>query len=596
MSKVIGIDLGTTNSCVGFTEGRQTNIILNKNGYATTPSVVGILDNGRIAVGQIAKRQAIANPINTVVSSKRLIGRRIDSSEVKHAKALYSYEIVEGPHQDVRIRARGKEFSLPEIASFILLEMKRVAEEYLSEPVTDAVITVPAHFSDSQRQATKDAGRIAGLNVLRIINEPTSTAIAYGFNKKKNCKVAVYDLGGGTFDISILEIQDGVFKVLATDGDTFLGGDDFDNILIDYVAGKFLETSDIDIRKNKISLQRLKDACERVKCDLSSFHEMEINLPFIATKHDAPLHLNMTINRKTLEELTKYLIDKTLSICDTCLKKANLVREDLNDILLVGGQTRMPYLSDRVSNFFGRSASKQINPDEAVAIGASIQANALTSDTEVEMLLLDVTPLPLGIKSAGGTFTRLIEANTTVPVMRKKIFTTVTNNQPSVRVKVFQGFSPAAEENELLGEFVLEGIRLANAGEPEVEVSFHIDANGIVQVSAKDLDTGKEQSIRVTMSSGLSEEEIESMKSNAQSLEVKLKDEEESEAMAQKNELLLHKIRKVYLDRKDTLSAQEVVQMETFMDHASAVIQHKRIDELKDLYGKLHDYLKVLKP
>lgn len=333
MSKVIGIDLGTTNSCVGFTEGRQTNIILNKNGYSTTPSVVGILDNGRIAVGQIAKRQAIANPINTVVSSKRLIGRRIDSPEVKHAKALYSYEIVEGPHQDVRIRARGKEFSLPEIASFILLEMKRVAEEYLSEPVTDAVITVPAHFSDSQRQATKDAGRIAGLNVLRIINEPTAAAIAYGFNKKKNCKVAVYDLGGGTFDISVLEIQDGVFKVLATDGDTFLGGDDFDNVLIDYVASKFLETSDIDIRKNKISLQRLKDACERVKCDLSSFHEMEINLPFIATKNDTPLHLNMTINRKTLEELTRYLIDRTLAICESCLKKAGLSREDLNDVL-----------------------------------------------------------------------------------------------------------------------------------------------------------------------------------------------------------------------------------------------------------------------
>lgn len=594
MSKVIGIDLGTTNSCVAFTEGRHTNIILNKNGYPTTPSVVAVLESGKIVVGQVAKRQAIANPENTIMSSKRLIGRRSDSKEVEHAKSLYMYKIVEGPHDDIRIKARSREFSLPEISSYILLELKRVAEEYFSEPVNDAVITVPAHFSDAQRQATKDAGRIAGLNVLRIINEPTAAAIAYGYSKKKDQTVAVYDLGGGTFDISILEIHEGVFKVIATGGDTFLGGDDFDNLLIDHVSERFLETSEVDLRADKIALQRLKDACERAKCDLSSFREIEINLPFIATRGEEPLHLNVTIDRKMLEELCIPLVERTLKICQAVMEEAKLGKNDLTDILLVGGQTRMPFLADKVSNFFGRSASKQINPDEAVAIGASIQANALTSDTEVEMLLLDVTPLPLGIRSAGGTFTRLIEANTTVPVLKKKIFTTVVNNQPSVRVQVYQGFSPAAEENELLGEFVLEGIRQASAGEPEVEVTFHIDANGIVQVSARDLDTKKEQSIRVTMSSGLTEDEIEEMTQAAQTLELKLKDEEESESLAQKNELILHKVRKAYLTKKNALNADRVKQIQMFMSHAQSVIAQKDVEELRELYNQLQEMQRQL--
>ncbi|MCB1198354.1 MAG: molecular chaperone DnaK [Bdellovibrionota bacterium] len=589
MGKVIGIDLGTTNSCVAFTEGRHTNIILNKNGYPTTASVVAILENGKVVVGQVAKRQAIANPENTIISAKRLIGRRIGSKEVEHAKALYTYKIVEGPHDDVRIRAQKREFSLPEISSYILLELKRVAEDYFSEPVTDAVITVPAHFNDAQRQATKDAGKIAGLNVLRIINEPTAAAIAYGFSKKKDQTVVVYDLGGGTFDISILEIHDGVFKVIATGGDTFLGGDDFDGELIDYVAGRFIELHDVDLRKDKIALQRLKDGCERAKCDLSTFREVEINLPFIATKNEEPLHLNVTIDRKLLEKLCKKLVDRTLKICEAVMQEAKLTKDSLTDILLVGGQTRMPFLADQVSNFFGRSASKQINPDEAVAVGASIQGNALTADTEVEMLLLDVTPLPLGIRSAGGTFTQLIDANTTVPVLKKKTFTTVVNNQPSVRVQVYQGFSPIAEENELLGEFVLEGIRKASAGEPEIEVTFHIDANGIVQVSARDLDTKKEQSIRVTMSSGLTENEIDEIAQQAQSAEMVLRDEEESESLAQKNELLLYKVRKIFLTKKNMLDPARIKQVQMFMSHAQSVIARKDIEELRKLYNQLQE-------
>jgi molecular chaperone DnaK len=594
LAKVIGIDLGTTNSCVAFTEGRHTNIILNKNGYPTTPSVVAVLESGKIAVGQVAKRQAIANPGNTIVSSKRLIGRRIGSKEVDSAKALYAYEIVEGPHEDIRVRCRSREFSLPEISSYILLELKRVAEDYFSESIHDVVITVPAYFNDAQRQATKDAGTIAGLNVLRIINEPTAAAIAYGYSKKKDQLVVVYDFGGGTFDVSILEINDGVFKVLATGGDTFLGGDDVDNVLIDFVADRFLASDEIDLRKDKIALQRLKDACERAKCDLSSFHEVEINLPFIATENDKPLHLNQSIHRKDVEKLAKPLVERTLNICKGVMEKAGVTKGDLTDILLVGGQTRMPFLADSVSNYFGRSATKQINPDEAVAIGASIQANALTSDTEVEMLLLDVTPLPLGIRSAGGTFTRLIEANTTVPVLKKKNFTTVVNDQPSVRVQVYQGFSPEAEENELLGEFLLEGIRKAPAGDPEIEVTFHIDANGIVQVSAKDKDTGKEQSIRVTMSSGLTEEEVAEMTKQAQTLEIKIREEEESEAIAQKNELLLHKIRKEFLSQKEEMSEERTQQIQTFMAHAQTVIAQKDVDAMRALYDQLKATLQKL--
>ncbi|MCB0326998.1 MAG: molecular chaperone DnaK [Bdellovibrionales bacterium] len=594
MATVLGIDLGTTNSCVAFTEGRLTTIIPNKAGYLTTPSVVAVLEDGKIVVGQVAKRQAIANPANTITSSKRFIGRRIDAPEVSHSKAVYAYEIFEGPHGDIRIRARSRELSLPEVASYILLETKRVAEEYLSQKVQDVVITVPAHFSDAQRQATKDAGRIAGLNVLRIINEPTAAAIAYGFNKKNNKKLAVFDLGGGTFDISILDIQEGVFKVLGTDGDTFLGGDDFDSCLIDFVADQFLETSSIDLRENKIALQRLKDACERTKCDLSSFHEVEINLPFIATKDGSPLHLNMTIDRETLVNLTGDIVDKCLEICKRCMENIGISKDDLDDVLLVGGQTRMPFLADRVSNFFGRSASKQINPDEAVAIGAAIHGKSLVSDMDFEMLLLDVTPLPLGIQSVGKTFTKLIEANTTVPVSRTKIFTTVKDNQQSVRIKVYQGYSPAIADNELLGEFVLEGIRNAPAGEPEIEVSFHIDANGIVQVSAKDLETNQQQSIKVTMSSGLSEDEIEEMAGHAQELEVKLRNEEESEAWLQKNELVLYKLRKVFLQNKAKLADDVAQRVQNLLQNSEDLFATKDVEKLKKIYDQIQNQLKEI--
>ncbi len=595
MSKVIGIDLGTTNSCVAVTEGNRTTVIPNKGGYKTTPSVVGFFPDGRRLVGHVAKRQAITNPLNTVFSAKRLIGRRMDSKEAKVAQAICPYSLVEGPHGDIRIRVVDKEYSLPEITSFVLLEMKRVADEYLQQSVTDAVITVPAYFNDAQRQATKDAGKIAGLNVLRIINEPTAAAIAYGFNKKDNKKIAVFDFGGGTFDISILEINEGVFKVLATSGDTFLGGDDIDNLLIDHVAENFSTETGINLRENKMALQRLKDACEKAKIDLSGYREAEISLPFIDTSTDkGATHLVATLKREVLEKLTAPLIDRALTITRDCLKMAAMTKEDLDDVLLVGGQTRMPMMQDRVSNFFGRSASKQIHPDEAVAIGAAIQAIALAGEEEVEMLLLDVTPLPLGIQSAGGLFTRLIDANTTVPVSRKKTFTTVANNQKQVRIKVFQGESPVVEENELLGEFELTGIRLAKAGEPEIEVTFDIDANGIVHVSARDKDTGKEQNITVTMSSCLTPEEIDRMRHSAEKYEVALKGQEQTEALAQKAEVLHHRLKQAFLDKEISIPPGQKKALERIIDGAPRFIEQRDPQKLPILIERLEEALKGL--
>ncbi len=594
MGKVIGIDLGTTNSCVAFCDGKTTTVISNKGGYKTTPSVVAILENNRHLVGQVAKRQAITNPKSTVYSVKRLIGRRFNSREASVAKAIYPYEIVEGENGDIRIQCLEKRFSVPEISSYILLEMKRVAETQLQETVQDAVITVPAYFNDGQRQATKDAGHIAGLNVLRIINEPTAAAIAYGYNKRNNKNIAVYDLGGGTFDISILEINDGVFKVLATAGDTFLGGDDFDNLLIDHLAEKFLQQTEVDLRQHRMALQRLRDTCEKAKCDLSSYHEIEINLPFIHDAGKGPLHLNLTITRKELERLTGNLVQRTLATTEECLKLSGLSKEDLDDVLLVGGQTRMPMVQDTVSNFFGRSASKQVHPDEAVAIGAAIQAHALTSESKVEMLLLDVTPLSLGIASAGSSFTRVIQANTTVPVSQKKIFTTVSDNQKTVRIQVFQGEAPVATDNELLGEFLLDGIRKAKAGEPEIEVSFDIDSNGIVHVSAKDLFTKKEQSITVTMSSGLSQEEIEKARSARETLEVALKDQEENEALAQKTEVLAHRLKKVFDAKKETLSSDQQKKVTSMIEQSASVIEQKDVKRLTTLTDELQKKLKEI--
>jgi molecular chaperone DnaK len=594
MARVIGIDLGTTNSCVAVTEGSKTTVIPNKGGYKTTPSVVAILEADKRLVGYAAKRQAVTNPTTTVFSAKRLIGRRLESKEAKVMKAICPYELCEGEHGDIRINCHGKNYSLPEISAFVLGEMRRVAEEFLGEPVQRAVITVPAYFNDAQRQATKDAGTIAGLDVMRIINEPTAAAIAYGFNKKDNKRVAIFDFGGGTFDISVLEMSEGVFKVIATSGDTFLGGDDIDNLLIDHVAEQFMADSGIDLRNNKMALQRLKDACEVAKMDLSAHQEAEVSLPFIEKNSNGPVHLNVTIHRKLLEEMVKPLIDRALEITNDCLRSARFTKEDLDDVLLVGGQTRMPYLSDRVSNFFGRSASKQINPDEAVAVGAAIQARALAGEDEVEMLLLDVTPLPLGIQSSGGTFARLIEANTTVPVSKKKIFTTVTDNQKNVRIQVYQGESPIAMENETLGEFILSGIRPARAGEPEIEVSFDIDANGIVQVSALDKDTGKAQSITVTMSSGLTQEEIEKMRRAAQTYEVAVKGEEEVEAVAQKVDVLHHRLSKKYQEKFASLSEQKKVAFEKLIDSVPGFLKQRDVAKLKALSEQLEKVLKDL--
>lgn len=594
MGNVIGIDLGTTNSCVAMLEGGKPTVLPNRGGYKTTPSVVAILEDSKRLVGQVAKRQAITNPENTFTSLKRLIGRTINSPEVKIAKAIYPYNIVEGPHRDLRVESYGKVYALPEISAVVLMEMRRVAEEFTGKKIQDAVITVPAYFNDNQRQATKDAGEIAGLNVLRIINEPTAAAMAYGFNKKENMTVAIYDLGGGTFDISILEIREGVFKVLATAGDTFLGGEDFDNRIIDHIAEEFQKEHSIDLRSQKVSLQRLKDASEKAKCDLSSSFEVDISLPFIHSDEKNPLHLQMMLSRDKVEELVMELINRTFDICKDTLKAAGITKNDLDDVILVGGQTRMPKIQDMVSNFFGRSPSKQVHPDEVVAIGAAIQGDALVEE-DVEMLLLDVTPFPLGIQTAGGTFTRLIEKNTTVPTSKNHIFTTVTDNQRQVKINVLQGDSTIAEENELLGEFMLEGIRIAKAGEPQIKVTFNIDANGIVNVSAEDLDTGKEHSITITMSSGLTDEEIKEMTKASQAYEIKVKDQEESEALAQQVEVLVHRVKKEFEQKKDALPKKYRSDIELLLDRSGGFIEQKDIGKLHILEAELKRILDNLK-
>lgn len=551
MSKVIGIDLGTTNSCVGVVENGQPKVIPNKGGYKTTPSMVAFEEGGRRLVGHLAKRQMVTNPHHTVYGTKRLIGRKFDSPEVKKAVASYPYQIVEGPHMDIRIMIQGNEYSLPEIASMVLQEMRRVAEEYLGESVPEAVITVPAYFNDNQRQATKDAGRIAGMDVLRIINEPTAAALSYGFGKTLDQTVAIFDLGGGTFDISLLEISEGVFEVISTAGDTYLGGDDFDDRIIDYLAESFQESSAVNLRRDKMALQRLKDVAEKAKIELSEALQTEINLPFIAMGDDGPLHLNLILTRQKLEEITAELVDRTVSICEKTLQAANLTRDDIDEVILVGGQTRMPMVMKKVQDFFGKPPRKGVHPDEVVAMGAAIQGMALGEKEEGEgeeegedMLLLDVTPLSLGIATFGGFFTKIIEKNTTIPTHDTHVFTTAADNQTSVKILVLQGESDRATENELLGEFMLSGIRPAKRGEPEVEVTFDIDADGIVSVSAKDMDTGQEQSIQVTASSGLTEQEIQWMVDASKSYEVELKSKEEIEVACQKLEGLVKKLEK----------------------------------------------------
>ena len=515
MSKVIGIDLGTTNSCVAIMEGGSTKVIENTEGTRTTPSVVGFLENGERVVGAPAKRQAVTNPKNTVFGSKRLIGRKFDDPTTTKDQALVPYKIAPSSNGDAWIEIKGTKYSPSQIAADILVKMKETAEKYLGEKVEKAVITVPAYFNDSQRQATKDAGKIAGLEVLRIINEPTAAALAYGFEKKNGQTIAVYDLGGGTFDVSILEIGDGVFEVKSTNGDTFLGGEDFDMRILEYLTEQFKKDNGIDLKKDPLALQRLKESAEKAKIELSSTTETEINLPYITADASGPKHLNIKLTRAKLEQLVDDLIEKTIKPCQNALQDAGLQSSQIDEVILVGGMTRMPKVIETVKKLFGKEANRSVNPDEVVAIGAAIQGAVLQGDVK-DVLLLDVTPLSLGIETAGGVFTKLIERNTTIPTNKSQVFSTAVDNQTAVTIKVFQGEREIAIHNKLLGEFNLEGIAPAPRGLPQIEVSFDIDANGVVKVSAKDKATNKEQQISIKSSSGLSEAEIQKMMQDAE--------------------------------------------------------------------------------
>ena len=556
MAKAIGIDLGTTNSVVAVVQAGEPVVIPNQEGTRTTPSVVAITEKGERLVGQIAKRQSITNPENTIFSIKRLMGRKFNTPEVEHARERLPYKIVEAPNGDAHVEIRGKRYSPPEISGMILQKLKQAAEDYLGEPVTDAVITVPAYFDDSQRQATKDAGRIAGLNVLRIINEPTAASLAYGMDKKREEKIAVYDLGGGTFDISILEIGEGVLEVKSTNGNTYLGGDDFDIRIIDWMVEEFRKDQGIDLKQDKMALQRLKEAAEKAKIELSTATETEINLPFITADATGPKHLLMKLTRAKLEQLVGDLIEGTTGPCKNALSDAGLSTSEINEVLLVGGQTRTPKVQQTVQDFFGKEPNKTVNPDEVVGVGAAIQAAVLKGEVK-EVLLLDVTPLSLGIETLGGIFTKIIERNTTIPTKKSQIFSTATDNQPAVSIKVFQGEREMAADNKLLGNFELIGIPPAPRGIPQVEVTFDIDANGILHVSAKDLGTGKEQSIRITASSGLSEEEIKKMMRDAESHSDEDKRKKQLAEARNEADTLIYTVEKSLSDFGDKLNESE---------------------------------------